>query len=459
MISAADRSIPNKEETRSALLLGRAWLERGRTETAAKYLEKAYSMSPDCPQVLRSLAYLQLHQERLSEAADSMRLATKNELPDSPLHREAQLMSNLAGQSPRPVELPDNPAGRLRFTSRYDRTHHRSGWRYAITALESLHNSQGVLFEGFLEEPFAWQHHREGVRPGPELLKALNDDQYETRLTSEELRIVPYREPWVGFLHNPPAMPAWFHGQEAPQTIFKKSVWQESLQHCIGLFALSEYAADWLRQETRKPVSAVLHPSETPSLKFDFERFLANPDKRVVQIGWWLRRLAAIYRLPIASDNPAGYTKLCLLPQFFDGADDYLREIREGEFEREGRPESEHSANTKELTHVPDDEYDQLLSENICFVNLYDASANNAVIECLVRGTPILVNPLPAVQEYLGADYPFYYQDLDDAAAMSMDTGRLRAAHEYLNERAASRCWSAESFRKSVEDSEVYGLL
>ena len=41
-------------------------------------------------------------------------------------------------------------------------------------------------------------------------------------------------------------------------------------------------------------------------------------------------------------------------------------------------------------------------------LSLVDASANNAVIDCIARATPLLVNPHPAVIEYFGADYPTY---------------------------------------------------
>lgn len=459
MNTRAESSPSGQDAARSAMLLGRAWLRKGQAGPAAAHLETALSLCPEDPQVHLCLSYLRLLQGDPRAAVECMRSALRNARPETRLHREMRLLCLLAGDPPEPVALPDNPAGRLRFASRYERTHHRSGWSYAVAALEPLHSSNGVLFESFLEEPFAWQHSRPGIRSGAAMLNALCEQGDEVPLTSEELRIVPYREPWVGFLHNPPAMPRWFHYQESPQSIFAKSVWKESLKHCVGLFALSEYAADWLRRASGKPVSAVLHPTETPARLFDFEQFLANPRKLVIQVGWWLRSLGAINRLPIARDNPLGFTKLWLMPRFFEGAHAYLHQLRDQEFERFGRPQPEYAANTREQQHVANEEYDRLLGENICFVNLFDASANNAVIECLVRGTPILVNALPAVREYLGTAYPLYYEDLADAAAKAQDLGRLRAAHQYLLECSTRQRLDAESFRQSVEASEVYQLL
>lgn len=447
------------DPAKAAFLLGCAWLDRGQGRIAAAQLERALSLQPDHPDARRYLAYALVLQGEFGAAAEHLADMARTCPADEDLQKEARLLRELAGIPPEPVELPDNPGGKLRFTCRYQRTHHRSGWRYAMEALHPLHNSAGVRFEGFLEDPFAWEHHRAGIRSNPDLLMALRSPVYQNRLTSEERRIVPYREPWVGFLHNPPQMPPWFHPEESPGAIFAKAVWRDSLEYCAGLFALSEYAGDWLRKATGKPVSVVLHPTETPEVRFDFERFLANPAKQVVQIGWWLRRLGAIDRLPISRDNALGYTKLRLVPGFFSGAAGYLAKLRKQEFLRDGPPRPEYAENTMEREHLSNEDYDRLLAENIVFVDLYDASANNAVIECLARATPILVNRLPAVEEYLGADYPLYFSDHAEAAAKALDLGRLRAAHDYLLALEIRRRLDGDSFRRSIEASEVYRQL
>ena len=44
--------------------------------------------------------------------------------------------------------------------------------------------------------------------------------------------------------------------------------------------------------------------------------------------------------------------------------------------------------------HLTDAEYDQTLAENIAFIRLYDASANNTVVECIARATPPAGQPI-----------------------------------------------------------------
>ena len=249
-------------------------------------------------------------------------------------------------------------------------------------------------------------------------------------------------------------MPAWFHPAESMQTIFAKRIWQESLPYCLGLFVLSEYMAGWLREQIDVPVSDLRLPAETPDLRFDFDRFRENPAKKIIQVGWWLRRLNAIYELPVPDDHAIGYQKIQLVPRFFADSDRYLKDLMRQERDQgHSRPVV---GSTIEVQHLPNEQYDALLSKNVVFIELYDASANNTVVECLVRATPLLVNPLPAVVEYLGSDYPLYYQDLTQAAEWCLDMGRLRAAHECLLANPLRGGLSAAAFRDTFVNSAVY---
>jgi hypothetical protein len=76
-------------------------------------------------------------------------------------------------------------------------------------------------------------------------------------------------------------------------------------------------------------------------------------------------------------------------------------------------------------------EYDELLEKNIVFIELIDASANNTILECIVRNTPIIVNKIEPVVEYLGQDYPLYFENLKDVPLLLTDE-KLLEAHTYL---------------------------
>lgn len=96
--------------------------------------------------------------------------------------------------------------------------------------------------------------------------------------------------------------------------------------------------------------------------------------------------------------------------------------------------------NIEFIEFLENDDYDNLLSENIVYINLVDASAVNTILECIVRATPIIVNKHPAVVELLGETYPLYfisqhndYNGINLEINNMLKTDRLiRRAHYYL---------------------------
>jgi hypothetical protein len=102
------------------------------------------------------------------------------------------------------------------------------------------------------------------------------------------------------------------------------------------------------------------------------------------------------------------------------------------------------------VERLSNDEYDKILTENVVFVHLVDASAVNTVIECIVRNTPIIVNRLPAVVEMLGERYPLYYGDANGNTQNNYDlnnqvvdllinTSNIQKAYLYLKNLDKSR--------------------
>ena len=298
---------------------------------------------------------------------------------------------------------------------------HRSGWAYALAALAPLHHPDGILLDSFLERTFSWFERSESRRGR-----------------------IPYEEPWIGILHNPPGVPEWHDVHNAPQAILGRESFLRSLPHCRGLFVLSDYLRDWLSPRVPVPVRTLIHPTEIPALRFTADRFLANPRPAVLQIGCWLRRLSSIYQL-----RSGRYRKqiLCVQPEYFERM-----------FQRE-RSRSHLSeaqlASVEIMPFVDDAEYDRLLSENVVLCDLIDSSANNTIVECVVRDTPILINRLPAVEEYLGRDYPLFFSTLDEAAAKLARHADLVAAHEYLRRLPKGR-FSQQAFRAGLAQSDIY---
>src|SRR4029450_4291890 len=102
------------------------------------------------------------------------------------------------------------------------------------------------------------------------------------------------------------------------------------------------------------------------------------------------------------------------------------------------------------MRSVPPNEYDELLSQNVVLTEVFDSSANNVIIECIARNTPVIVNRHPAVVEYLGADYPLLFDVIEEVPDL-LASERLFAAHRYLA-RLEKRWLSVDAFAAGVLD-------
>jgi hypothetical protein len=301
---------------------------------------------------------------------------------------------------------------------------HRNSLKFAIGHIRDLHNPQGVLMDAFVDRTFAQV-------PG---------------------QFKGYSVPWIGFIHIPPGVPAWMQSNQTNELIFNSDGWKQSIPHCRGLFTLSNYHRRFLEPMFDFPVENLFHPVDFPDLTWSFERFAANRDKKIVQSGWWLRKVYSIYLLEVKS-----YRKIVLLKS-------------DAEMERHLRLELENMAGKERINNkiiesvtqvnfLSNVLYDELLSENIVFLDLFDASANNAIIECIARNTPILINPIEPVVEYLGKDYPFYFNSLEEAAIKAENMDLVRETHHYLANHPWKNKLTGSYFRKSFMNSKIYQSL
>ena len=66
------------------------------------------------------------------------------------------------------------------------------------------------------------------------------------------------------------------------------------------------------------------------------------------------------------------------------------------------------------LTLISDQEYDKIITSSIILIPLYNASANNSVLEIIQTNTPAFITRLPSTEEYLGKNYPMFYNDISE---------------------------------------------
>lgn len=354
---------------------------------------------------------------------------------------------------------------------------HRSGWDFTMQHLQLHHNPHAAhIFDSYLDETFGWRYD-----------------------TLKDVGKIPFLQSWSGILHHTPDES---HENNLVR-LFAREGWQESLVYCRGLIVLSESLASWVRTHLRQlglkiPVIVIHHPTDFDVPQWNWNRYYHNDECKLIQIGGWMRNTFAIYDFPNVVKY-YGYTKCALkgngMNHYYPTDEQYetLHQDVEHAWEKilthsapgntcpciEGQTGSANvstghqspwvvgakNASLEDLDskyksvqliqHVSNDDYDKLLVENVVFLNLVDASAVNTLIECVVRNTPVLVNPLPAVVEYLGPDYPFYYTTLDEAAQKLVTPGKVFAVHEYLKHKNKDRL-KVETFVTQVCEFITY---
>ena len=92
------------------------------------------------------------------------------------------------------------------------------------------------------------------------------------------------------------------------------------------------------------------------------------------------------------------------------------------------------------------------------FIDVQDASAMNGVIECMQRNTPLLVCKHPAIIEYLGEKYPFYFESLEEANRKANDISLIYETHLYLKNMNKKKI-QVDTFYNDFVHSKIYRNL
>jgi polysaccharide pyruvyl transferase WcaK-like protein len=357
---------------------------------------------------------------------------------------------------------------------------HRSGWAWVcsglIGAMDAASHGRDAstkpLLDVYVDRTFHWG-----------------------RRVFESAGLLPYRRPWYGIVHHTFDET---HSTYNCAQLFREPLFLASLPSCRGLIALSFALAAGLRAAVDGcmagvPVYTAVHPMEAVPDSAQYKSAVTPSPAKVVQIGAWLRDPWALYRMPLASYTKT-MSKAALrgreMERYFAPPDlgNRLRRALLGlNVEEEAGPgccrddsssrgccrgggcggddpnESSSSmrgnylqkgmlsmledqlASVQVLEHLDNDAYDKLLTENVAFLKLVDASAVNTALECLMRNTPLVVNRLPSLEEMFGPDYPGFYDNLEEAAAILGDDRRLAAIHAYL-QRVDKRPYALEVF-------------
>lgn len=294
----------------------------------------------------------------------------------------------------------------------YDHFKHRTGWPHIHEKLwAGLPNDLPLRFDDYVEAKFSW-----GKVDRP-----------------------PYLSPWAGIVHCPSGGHLFVQAMGRRTNDYQHTMaWRMSLPHLKGLITLSDYhARQYQGGEIEDRVVSLKHPITLDHTLWSMDAFRGSMS--LVQAGEWMKNTQLLQEIA-----PSGFKSIILRKNT-----QYHLNLEEVKRAWNVMPKNG-PGDIEEHEYVEDEEYDRILSSSVMVSELYEASANNIVLETIARATPHLINSHPAVMEYLGKDYPGYYKSYSDITRMLIDPSRIKAIHQYLLELRKEEWLNVDYFTNQV---------
>lgn len=298
--------------------------------------------------------------------------------------------------------------GKFNIINKTSFDYHYSGWSYCLEEISILNSKDGIDFDPYLEKSFCWY--------------------------GSEKKI--YQNPWCGILHTPINTDKEYIKKVNNIEIFEVPEFIESLKYCKGIYTFSEYEKSKILNEVKKleidlDVNVIRHTTRVSKNKWNIN--LYKKDKKILHIGWWLRNIDSFYDIKVNLKKVRLKLKTTIekvISRIFDMKGD-----------------------CQELTYLDKEEYEKILNSSVVFLDLIDSVAVNTLIECIENNVPVIVNKIKSVEEYLGEDYPLYYNNLDEVNDLLQDSKILEAS-EYL-----SKIPRFDSLGRQIQMSSIYKKL
>jgi hypothetical protein len=283
------------------------------------------------------------------------------------------------------------------------------------------------LFEGTHRYgwPMVWRHLAE-VASGEGLLL----DDFVDATYSYKPKQKPHVVPWVGIFHHPVEIESPLReDQKWPlEKMLLSREFQQARHKLRGAIALSQSVATFLRDWLDVPVFLIKHPTTTDVPQWH------KTNKTLWQTGWFLRDTQYMQH----AKHPLGWGLMRSVPtNVWD-----VERCHDLALIRYQLGIRKCNAIPIDVPRISNTKYDDMLTQCVVYSKLFGAAANNVIIDCMARNTPIVVNRLPDVEFYLGPDYPLYLDNWEYCVEqMNYSACELLAydAHNYL--RSLDKSW------------------
>jgi len=274
----------------------------------------------------------------------------------------------------------------------YSKVNHRGGWKSIIQyglnyniITDNFLEFPNIILEDCCESNFCW-----------------NDNSHSIN------------NKWIGITHFTNNVPKIWENCHI-DNILNNNNFIRSLGNCAGIIVLSNYMKEYLSKFIifkNIPIYSLKHPIDQIINKFDINKFLNFNKFNIVLLGQQLRNYSDIFKINSSIINKKIWLsgiknkensehKLCT-DLFYNKIISNLKEFSE----------IKKTLQTPYLSNF--EEYDKIITSSIILIPLYNASANNSVLEIIQTNTPAFITRLPSTEEYLGKNYPMFYTNINE---------------------------------------------
>lgn len=241
-----------------------------------------------------------------------------------------------------------------------------------------------------------------------------------------------YKYDWMGVIHSVNCDNENLHNNTIKNLIVHP-FFLRNINKCKGLITLCNHTKEIIQNHVKIPVYSthLPKPSGVFKFKFNIEEYLLKPT--IYQSGFHGRNFkrfanfstSSIKRMNVYNHWNETYVQI----------------------------ELENLANNIliEKKFLTNDDYILNLTNSIGFSYYYDIAASNALLDHIITNTPIIVNKLPAVVEYIGEKYPMFYENIENNPdSYILDRSFLEDTHLYLKERSKLNIFTVDKFKEDL---------
>ena len=217
--------------------------------------------------------------------------------------------------------------------------------------------------------------------------------------------------------------------QHTDHSLISNSIYYEScdsrlLDKCLYIYTVSREHKKYLTSPKiqkkypylKDKVLSINHPiTDKIDTRFNFNLYKNSTSKKIYHIGWWMRNLKTFNDIKL----PSCIEKTVLVKHDFNCFTDIIKPAM---------------GNVNFASHLSNDEYIKVFEENILYMDPFDVTASNLLLECIRCETPVLLRRHPAFEQYIGYTYPMFFDTMSDIEQLTTTQFNtlVKKTHLYL---------------------------